>query len=167
MDDPGGVPQLEAVQSHRKRALTGERGAQSGVSQRRRVVAVSPQYAYNRLLIRSEAGGRHLSNGKRELGEIPSSVVLRLSARAEQGVCLSALDERVCLVLGTKASKSSTRAGQCSSGVGGSPIVYARRCHRARFWLRRRHCSPGSAIALGDWTLPDGRKGRSRRISTI
>lgn len=56
-------------------------------------MAVSPQYAYNKLLIRSEAGGRHLSNGKRELGEIPSSVVLRLSARAEQGVCLSALDE--------------------------------------------------------------------------
>lgn len=102
MDDPDGVPQLEAVQSHRKRALTGERGAQSGVSQRRRVVAVSPQYAYNKLLIRSESGGRHLSNGKRELGEIPSSVVLRLSARAEQGVCLSALDERVCLVLGRR-----------------------------------------------------------------
>lgn len=136
----------------------GRVGEQSGVSQRRRAVAVSPQYAYNKLLIRSEAGGRHLSNGKRELGEIPSSVVLRLSARAEQGVCLSALDE------GDVSSWERRRPSRPSvldsvRRVLGIPNSSCSSLSSRQVWLRRRHCSPGSAIVIGDWTLPGWKKG--------
>lgn len=93
---------------------------------------------------------------------MPSSAVLRLSARAEQGVCLAALDERVCLVLGTKASKSVlARESLCWTvfvGCWGIP-------HRSCSSLPPRQVLPPTTT-LFSWVCPyqDGRKGWSRRI---